>query len=365
MIIEFKRNDLSDALQEIVSVVPSSTMIPILNNILMSIQDGKMRITGSDMEISLSVEINCSSDSDITTTVPAKLFSEIIKNMQEETIKMEFDGQNLQIFGLKSKYMINCMEPAEFPKLPEVVGNEYHLQSADLIHLFQKVIPAVSPKGEGNISFASILMETVSNELRLVSTDGQRLIVAKYWEKTDLSSMKILLPPKSLQVLSKILSKKPMSIIMKVADRELSFSFEKHLLITRRIDGVFPEYDRVIPTSFTYRFFVPKSEFLQALNRINLVVRDNSKKLVLKISDGIMTLLGSEQEIGSGEESMQVDSSGGEYDLILDARKLIDGIEAVESEKVQFETNGPFHPLVVKEQDSEKYIYVLVSLRPK
>lgn len=365
MKIECKRIELNDALQEVVSVIPSSTMIPILNNVLMVIESNKMVITGSDMEISLAIELPCVSEGDFSTTVPAKLFSDIVKSVSEEIITLEFDGQNIHLFAGKAKFLINCIEPSEYPKLPEVVGNTYEIQSSEINRLYRKVVPAIAPKGESNISFSSVLMETISNELRLVTTDGQRLIVSKYWEKADLSSMKILLPPKALQVLSKISGKKNSSLTMTVADREVSFAFERHLLITRRIDGVFPEYERVIPTSFTYKFFLVKSTLMNSLNRVYLMVRDSSKKVTFRIADNELSISSTEQEIGSGEDSMTVESSGGEYELILDARKLMDGIEAVETEKVMFETNGPFHPLVIKDQDSENYIYVLVSLRPK
>jgi DNA polymerase-3 subunit beta len=365
MKIECKRLELNESLQEIVSVVPSSTMIPILNNVLLAVEGNKMSITGSDMEISLTVELSCTAESDFITTVPAKLFADIVKSVTEDVITLEFDGQNIHIYANKAKFLVNCLDPQEYPKLPQVEGNAYDLQSSEINRLFRKVVPAIAPKGESNIAFSSILMETISNELRLVTTDGQRLIVAKYWEKADLSSMKILLPPKSLQVLSKISGKKNSNLIMTVADREVSFSFERHCLITRRIDGVFPEYERVIPTSFTYKFFLIKNELMNSLNRVYLVVRESSKKVTFRIADNVLSISATEQEIGSGEDSLAVESSGGEYELILDAKKLMDGIDSVETEKVMFETNGPFHPLVIKDQDSENYIYVLVSLRPK
>jgi DNA polymerase-3 subunit beta len=95
------------------------------------------------------------------------------------------------------------------------------------------------------------------------------------------------------------------------------------------------------------------------------MVKDNSKKISLKVSNQIMNILGTEQEIGSGEETVTVESQGGEFELMLDAKKLMDGIDGVEGDKVALESNGTMHPLIIKEVDSEKYTYVLVSLRPK
>jgi len=365
MKIKCHRLDFSEALQEILSVIPTSSMIPMLNNVHMDIQDNNMTLQATDMEISLMEKLPCECDGKITVAIPAKLLAELVKSMKEEELLLEFEELKLSIHGEKNRFFINCFDPAEFPALMDVTGNQYKIKSQDFTQLFQKVLPAVSPKGEGNIAFSSVLMETIANELRLVTTDGQRLIVAKYWETADLSSLKILVPPKALNVIHKIAQKQPGELTMTVSDREISFALGNKLLISRRIEGAFPDYTRVIPTSYSYQAFIDKAELKSALGRVYLMVRDNSKKVSLKISNQLLTILGTEQEIGSGEESINVESQGGEFELMLDAKKLIDGIDGVEGTKVVFESNGTMHPLIIKEVDSEKYTYVLVSLRPK
>lgn len=365
MKIKCHRLDFSDALQEILSVIPTSSMIPMLNNVHMEIHDNNMTLQATDMEISLIEKLPSECDGDVTIAIPARLLAELVKSMKEEDLLLDLDEFKLSIHGEKNRFFINCYDPSEFPALTYVNGNQYKIKAQDFIPLFQKVLPAVSPKGEGNIAFSSVLLETIANELRLVTTDGQRLIVAKYWETADLSSMKILIPPKALSVIHKISQKQPGEIMFTVSDREVSFEFGNKLLISRRIEGAFPDYTRVIPSSFSYQVFIDKADLKAALSRVYLMVKDNSKKVSLKVSNQSLDILGSEQEIGSGEESIAVESQGGEFELMLDAKKLIDGIDGVDGNKVAFESNGTMHPLIIKEVDSEKYTYVLVSLRPK
>ncbi|MCE5224120.1 DNA polymerase III subunit beta [bacterium] len=365
MNIKCHRLDFSEALQEILSVIPSSSMIPMLNNVHVEIHNNQMTLQATDMEISLIEKLPCESESDVVVAIPAKLLADLVKSMKEEDLQFELEELKLSLHGEKNRFFINCYDPAEFPALTQVNGNQYHIKSQDFISLFQKVIPAVSPKGEGNIAFSSVLIETIANELRLVTTDGQRLIVAKYWETADLSSLKILVPPKALNVIHKISQKQPGEIVFTVSDREVSFAIGNKLLISRRIEGAFPDYTRVIPTSHSYQILADKSELKAALGRVYLMVKDNSKKINLKVSNQTMNILGNEQEIGSGEETVAVESQGGEFELMLDAKKLMDGIDGVEGDKVALESNGTMHPLIIKEVDSEKYTYVLVSLRPK
>jgi DNA polymerase-3 subunit beta len=365
MNIKCHRSDFSEALQEILSVIPTGSMINMLNNVYVDIHHNDMTLQATDMEISLIEKLPCECDQDVTIAIPARLLADLVKSMKEDELHLELDELKLSILGEKNRFFINCFDPSEFPALNVVTGNQYRIKSQDFIPLFQKVMPAVSPKGEGNIAFSSILIETIANELRLVTTDGQRLIVAKYWETADLSSLKILLPPKSLNVVHKIAQKQPGEIIFTVSDREVSFALGNKLLISRRIEGTFPDYTRVIPTSYSYQIQADKTELKTALGRVYLMVKDNSKKISLKVNNQTLNILGSEQEIGSGEEAIAVESQGGEFELMLDAKKFIDGIDGIDGDKVVMESNGTMHPLIIKEIDSEKYTYVLVSLRPK
>ncbi len=363
MTIKCLRNELSDALQEIISVVPSSSMIPVLNHVLFKIEGEKIEMTGSDMEISLISSIKCESGEDFQTAIPARLFADIVKSMTEQEITMEFEENHLQIQGEHSKFLLNCMDSSEFPKFPNVEGNTYEIKSQELLGMFKKVNPAISAKGEGNISFSSILLQTFANELRMVTTDGQRLIIAKHWETGDLNSLHLLIPPKVFQVLSKIVGKSVPTIHFIVGDREIALSIDNKMLISRILEGNFPEYERVIPASVAYRFELNTHDFLQSLQRLNLLVRNTSKRITFKAMDNELKLTANDPEIGSGEESLTIDFTGGEFEAIFDVKKMMEGIEGIESKEVVLETAGPLHPLIMKEKESDKFLYLLVSLR--
>jgi DNA polymerase III subunit beta len=363
MIVKCSRVQLSEALQEMISVVPSSSMIPVLNHILFRLGQDTIEMTGSDLEISLVTRLSCSSAGEMKTAIPAKLFADIVKSMTEDELSLEFEENSLHIVGQNNRFFINCMDSAEFPSLPQVEGTSYAIHGQEMLNLFKKVNAAISAKGEGNISFSSVLMQTFANELRLVTTDGQRLMIAKHWEKVDLNSMHLLIPPKTFQVLAKMIGKNTETVQFTVGDRELSVQCENKILISRILEGNFPDYERVIPSSVSYRFEVKTHDFMQSLQRLNLLVRNTSKRVNFKVMENNLILSASDPELGSGEESLNVVSSGGEFEAVFDVRKLMEGVEGIESEEMTMETAGPLHPIIMKEKDSDKYLYLIVSLR--
>jgi len=363
MLVNCSRNLLSDAMQEMISVVPSSSMIPVLNHVLFRIFQNSIEITGSDMEISLVSKIPCNAQDEIQIAIPAKSFADIIRSMNEDEVGLEFDQNSLHILGQQKKYFLNCMEAGDFPSLPEVKGNHYAFKGQEILHLFKKVNAAISAKGEGNMSFSSVLLQTFANELRLVTTDGQRLMIAKHWESADLNSLHIMIPPKTFQVLTKVIGKSTDAVELVVGDREIAIQCTNKTLISRILEGNFPDYERVIPTSVSYHFELNTHEFMQSLNRLNLLVRSGSKRITFKVQDNQLQLSANDPEVGSGEESLSVISSGGEFEAVFDVRKMMEGVEAIESDQILLETAGPLHPLIMKEKDSDRYLYLLVSLR--
>ncbi len=363
MTIKCLRSELSDVLQEMTSVVPSSSMIPVLNHVLFNVENESIGITGSDLEISLLSSIKCKSDAVFQVAIPAKLFADIVKSMTEDEITLDFEEHHLHIAGAHNKFLLNCMDSSEFPTLPQVEGNTYEIKSQEMLGLFKKVNPAISAKGEGNISFSSILLQTFANELRMVTTDGQRLIIAKHWETGDLNSLHLLVPPKVFQVLLKIAGKNIPTLQFVVGEREIAVKIDNKMLISRILEGSFPDYERVIPSSVAYRFELNTAEFLHSLQRLNLLVRNTSKRITFKAMDNELKLIANDPEIGSGEETLPIVFSGGEFEAIFDVRKMMEGIEGIESQEVVLETAGPLHPLIMKEKESDKYLYLLVSLR--
>jgi DNA polymerase-3 subunit beta len=364
MQVQCNKVELSLALQELSTVVPASTMIPVLNNVMVSIEDGSLSLTSSDLEIGLTINMNCEASESITTTVPAKLFAEIVRSFPEEKIKMDFQTNSVKVYGKSCEFFLNCIEPSEFPILPKVSGKNFPLQRDLTLHSFERVLPVVLARGEGNIAYSSILLESSVNEFRFVATDGQRIVVSKFWDNADFDSLHILIPPKTFNVLSKIWPKEVPNTQFIVSDREVSFVFETKLLVSRILEADFPAYERVIPRDVSYSFKVNRNDLLNTLQRIYLIVRNSTKRVSLSLKSNNLTISGQDPEKGWATETIPVIDSGGcELESIFDAKKLIDGIMGVDTAEAVFETEGPFHPLLIKEFDSDKYTYVLVSLK--
>jgi len=364
MQVQCNREELSLALQELTAVVPTSTMIPVLNNVLIDIHDGNLNLVSSDLEIGLTININCQAGESIITTVPAKLFAEIVRSLEESTITMEIQPDSVKIVSPEYEFFVNCIDPAEFPILPEVSGRTFNLKKDTTLHMYERVLPAVLGRGEGNIAYSSILLETSANEFKFVTTDGQRLIISKFWDNVDFNSLHVLIPPKAFNVLGKIWPKDEEIVQFTIAEREISFTFKTKKLVSRILEADFPAYEKAIPQNLSLSFKVKKNTLLNTLQRAYVVVRSGTRRISLKLLEGSLTISGQDPERGWATETIKVEeSSGGEWTGLFDARKLIEGISGVDTEEVVVETSGPFHPLLIKEPDSDNYIYVLVSLK--
>ena len=369
MIIQCKKNELSTILQEMIAVIPSSSLVPVLNCFHFSVKDQQITITASDLEIGFTSHMKCEADGDITVAIPAKLLTDIVKSMEEEFIKMEFIDLHLTIYGQTNHFSIHCIDPEEFPALPEVVGTSYDVSISHLISLYNKVSPAVSQKAEGNLNLHCIPLQSDGNELRMIASDAQRLVVAKTIEDQDYDTIRVLALPKVFKILSKLsLKAKTDRMNMVIADREIMFSFEQQTLVSRLVDSNFPDYTKVIPKESSYRFIVNRDKLMHALQRLYLVVRANTGRISMKLKEQSILLVANDPEIGSGEEEVPVeylDRSGEACEVLFDARYMMEGVEGVETNLVEYNLQGSIHPLVIKEPESDKYVYVLVTIRMK
>ena len=369
MIIQCKKNDLSTILQEMITVIPSSSLVPVLNCFHFSVKNQQITITASDLEIGFTSHLDCEADGETTVAIPAKLLTDIVKSMDEEIIKLEFQDLHLTIYGQTSHFSIHCINPDEFPSLPEVVGTAYEVPISKLISLYNKVSPAVSQKMEGNLNLHCIPLQSDGHELRMIASDAQRLVVAKTIEEKDYDTIRVLTLPKVFKILSRIALKANTDTMeMVVAEREIMFSFDKQILVSRLVDSNFPDYNKVIPKESSYRFIVNREKLLHALQRLYLVVRNNTSRISMKLKENSVMLIANDPEIGSGEEEIPVeylDRSGEACEVLFDARYMIEGVEGVETSLVEYNLQGSIHPLVVKEPESDNYLYVLVTIRMK
>jgi DNA polymerase-3 subunit beta len=269
MIIQCKKADLSTVLQEMISVIPSSSLVPILNCFLFTVETDRITIAASDLEIGLTSQIECQSEETLKIAIPAKLLTDIVKNMDEELIKLEFNGLHLTLHGDANHFSIHCVDPEEFPVLPSVEGKVYEIAIDHFLSLYNKVSPAVPQKAEGNLNLHCIPLQSDGNELRMIASDSQRLVVAKTIEENDFDTIRVLALPKVFKILSRIATKaKVEKMKMTIAEREIMFDFGHQILVSRLVDSNFPDYTKVIPKESSYRFLINKEKLTHALQRL-------------------------------------------------------------------------------------------------
>lgn len=353
--MNINRKLLADSLGKVLGACSSSNMLPVLQHVRMKAVDGGMELQTTDLEIFAKSFIPGRYDADFL--IPGKVVCDILKTMDDEEVELIVEDENvLKISGKKNKFNFNFLNSDEFPEFPDVDGTLVELPSKELVNLFQTVDVAVSSKGEGNVAFSSVCIETLANEVRFVTTDGQRLMIAKHWENKDLQKITTLVPPKVFSILSKLFSG---NVKIVLGEDLIEFYDDNSKIVSRIMHGNFPDYERVIPNETKVRATVDTKLFKDAVRRLSLMAQ-HGRKMAFKIDGDIF--LEVKDVVGTGQETV-IASSQGTIDTYIDIRKLIEGLEPITTQTLIIEGRDNLSPIIIREDGNDRYFYLLVTLR--
>lgn len=362
MKIKIKNFELLSALNNLSKVIPSKSIEPILENVLIRIDDNGITLTATNLEQGMKIllhgEIIQKDEMFLETVLPFNYFKEIISkfnNSQDTEIDINIKKAILKQDN--SVYSLNCFNPDSFAILPEVEGKtSFKINFNELKSLIENTVFAASKKDESRKEFKGVLIDSKSNEIRFVSTDSTALALNKFpYEVPEIS---IIVPWKTMDILNKI-DIKSEEVEVVIDDNTIKFNFPEISFISLLINGKFPAYEGVIPESFEYKAEVKKAELLEALKRVNILASKGNERINITFSDGSMMIESVASEIGEGKEKLTCDSNA-EITLCFYCEKLISGVEHVKDESVHFGINGPLHPVLIKGVNNDSYLYVIM-----
>ncbi len=366
MKIKVKNSELLGALNNLSRVIPSKSIEPILENILLRVDENGILFTATNLEQGMKVkiegEVTEKEEIFIETVLPFNFFKEIVSkfnNSSETEIQLETKKAILKQGD--ATYTLNCFNPDSFAILPEVNGNmKFSMNFKELKTLIEDTSFAASKKEESRKEFKGVLLDSKNNEIRFVSTDSTALAINKI--SSELPEISIIVPWKTMDVLNKI-DVESENVEVGFDQNTIKFEFPNMTLISLLINGKFPSYESVIPESIEYRAEVKKDELLESLKRLNVLASKGSERISLTFSDGNVIIESTASEIGEGKERLQCVSNA-EITLYFYGDKLISGIEHVKDETVYFGINGPLHPVLIKGLNNERYTYVIMPQKP-
>ncbi|MFH1640788.1 MAG: DNA polymerase III subunit beta [Candidatus Omnitrophota bacterium] len=361
MKIRVEKNILLNGIQKVQNVIVTKTALPILSNILMEAQPGTIRLTATDLDIGISCVIPVDTQEPGAITMPAKRFSDIIKELPSDNISIATKKNNLVIIETElCQFKVMGLSSEEFPKLPEFKDREViQLDQASLKKMLTLTSFAVS-FDEARYILHGILFKITKNNLILVATDGKRLAIMekKIQQETD-KNIQIIVPVKTIHELNRNLSDEgTMSLVL--GNNQALFDLGDVVIISRLIEGEFPAYQQVIPAVSEHKIIVGREEFLLAVKRAALLSTPDYQAVKFEVFKDKLVISKSTPDIGESREEIGIEYRGKEVVIGFNPYYLIDVLKNLSDEKIGFELTDSEKPGVIR---TDGYVYIVLPMR--
>ena len=358
MRIRAERDDLADVLARAGRAGGTRSPLPILQGVLCEVEGGRLRVTGTDTEITIRTTLEVETMAEGRTVIPAKLAAEAVRKLPAGAVSMSAADGEVEITGNGPRFRLRELNVDDVPKLPEAdesAGTE--VDGAAFTAALAQVGVAAS-SDEARPTLTGVLFEGEGDELRLVATDSYRLAVRDVPGVAGTPTT--LVPYRALRELGRTIGDEAMRVDL--GERDASFASARGRLTVRVIESTFPNYRQLLPESYPNRLVVKKAGLLEAVGRASLVAEDHIP-VRLNLHSGGVELSVSRQEVGEETEHLEGEYSGEEMTIAFNTRYLTDGVSAIGSEDVILDTSDPLKPGLISGVGEENFRYLLMPVR--
>ncbi|MGH8024860.1 MAG: DNA polymerase III subunit beta [Limisphaerales bacterium] len=367
MNLTISKEQILTGLQAVQNVVAARTTLPILGNVLVRAEGDRVEFTATDLDVTVACAVEARVKKAGATTLPVKKLFGIVRELNGGEIDIETDEKNVSVIRSgPSYYKIHGLSADEFPPMPVFKDDKkVTLQQETIKAMMRKTAFAVSTD-ESRYVLNGIFLSLKDHKMTMVATDGRRLALAD--EEADISeksSGEVIIPAKAVGELNRLLQDKGEAEI-KFGENQALFALkdEKNfsvLLITKLIEGNYPNYKQVIPTETRERVTLVREEFLQALRRAEIMTSEKANSVKLAFGRNNLAITANTPEVGEARESLAVNYSGKEMAIAFNPRYLIDALSALSEEEVYFELIDELSPGVLK--INGPFLYVVMPMR--
>ena len=373
MKLTLSKLDFVKSLSFIQNIVESKSTIPVLTNVLLEAKQGRLHLSGTDMDMTISDKIKIKNiEEEGTTCVPAHILYNVIKELSDDKpVNLSYDKNNKKLYvtSFKSKFTFSCLSKDDFPVLTtENYKISFLLKSSILKEMIDKTYFAISNE-ETRYYLNGIFFHTIklNNKffLRSIATDGHRLAQCETISPAAANNIfSTIIPKKLIFELRKLIDEVEDEIKIDLSERKIKFSFGETVLISKLIDGKFPDYEKVIPKDTKNSFSIDRKIFLESINRIATISSEKSKAIKLNLNRNKLTISANNlEEGGSGIEEIEISYNGPTLDIGFNAGYLKEIIHQFNGKEVTILFSDSTAPTIIKDIANTETLYVLMPMR--
>ena len=374
MKLQLSKSSFVKSLSFVQNIVESKSTIPVLANVLLEAKQGRLNISATDMDITIFDKIKVNNiESEGSTSVPAHTLYNVIKELPDDSpidLSYEQNNKKLHLMSSKSKFVFSCLSKDEFPiSSTETFKTSFDLEPDILKELIDKTYFASSNE-ETRYYLNGLFIHRTSinnkNYLRAVATDGHRL--AQYQIKSPDTIAKdnfgVIVPKKLIFELRKLIDDVKENVRIDLSERKIRFSFKETIIISKLVDGKFPDYEKVIPKNISNTFSINRKKFLESINRISTISSEKSKAIKLNLNKDKITISANNlEEGGSGVEEINIKYNGPSLDIGFNSSYLKEIMNQFTLEEITILFSDSTAPTIIKDTSKSESLYVLMPMR--
>jgi len=376
------KTELFQCLQRIIGVVPVKTTIPVLTNILFELDGQRLRLTGTDLEVSIVTFINVRGEQDGAMAIPAKRLFDIIRELPDLPITLETEKSNrISLATEKGNYKLAGESSEEYPHIAsESFVSQISYPTPRFLRMVDKTVFAVS-SDELRTTLMGVLMELRPQELRLVATDGHRLakITDKNYAapaaeskpdalfvKQETGTLQAIMPTKALQMLTRNSDQSEL-LEVAVSENHLTFRLGATTIYSKLINGQFPNYERVIPSDNELTMIIERDMLAATVRRAAIFANQITHQIRWSLAPGQLTISAEDVEVGGeAREALAAQYDGKTMDLGYNAQYVQEILRHVDSEEVLIRLKDPGSAAIVEpvqQKEGEHHMMLLMPIR--
>lgn len=361
------QKDLDYALNIVNKAISSNNTLPVLNNILIKAEGKKLFFSATNLEIAISCSIDADVRGEGAITVPAKLLTNYISLLTDEKVELSVtEGVSLAVTSSSSHTKIKCISADEFPLIPKIEKEqEFSVNVDEFYEAITETVFAASLNTSRPV-LSGVFITGKEGAIKLAATDSYRLAETKIKPSKPMKdSFACIVPGRTMTELSKVVNKageKEVKVV--VSKNQILFSLDGIELISRLIEGKFPDYEKIIPKGKKTSFEVSVEDMSLVLKRVSLFARENNNSVKLSATnDGKLVVSSEETKVGEEKAEIMIKMDGENNKISLNAQYLLDVLTYISSDKISFSMNDKASPAVIEPVGQDNYVYIIMPLK--
>ncbi len=363
MKVTITRENFQKGLSAVAATIPTRTTLPVLSNILVETLEDRLRVRGTDLDISVSIQTAAEVSRQGAITLPAKKVADIARELPDAPVELESEGGRVLLACGKSKFRLNSLPSEEYPSFPDVAFDEgWTLRGGELQRLSSHTSFAVSSE-ETRPVLNGVLWQLRGDAMLMVATNGHRL--AKMGVKLEGAGGEddLIVPPKALQQVERLFDAEDQLQIAR-SESHLGFRTERTEVYTRLIEGPYPNYEQVLPSSHDKECVADKAELAAALRRVAIVASDQTHRVRLIFGPDKLALAVQTPDLGEAEDELPVAYTGTPIEIGFNAQYLLEMLRYIHTDEVKILLSAPERPATFEPVDGEDdYLCLVMPLR--